>query len=86
MRPKCLESTHSELEFEHEFCIFSTENQESYSLLNLPHWVTRTADSNYEPIERRKNGSLTFCSRIWPGNIFIISRDQSSRNETLGKR
>ena len=55
---------------------FFDGNQESYCRLNLPHWVTRTADSNYVPIDRRKNGSLTFCSRIWLGNIFIISRDQ----------
>jgi len=27
--------------------------------------VTQNSDSNYVPIEERKNGSLTFCSWIW---------------------
>ena len=42
-------------------------------------------DSNYLPEEGRKNGSLTIRSRNWLGNIFPISRDQSSRNKILGK-
>ena len=38
------------------------------------------------PIEGRKNGRLTFCSKNWLGNIFPISRDQSSQNQILGKK
>jgi len=41
-------------------------------------------DSNNEPIERRKSGSLTFCSRILVGNIFPISQGQLSQNQVLG--
>ena len=61
-------------------------NQASYCGLNLPHRVTRTTDSNYLPMEGRKNENLTFYSRIWLGNFFPITRDQSSRNETFCKR
>ena len=52
----------------------------------MGHRVTRYSDSNYVPFERRKNGSLTFCSRNWLGNIFPISRDQSSQNQILGRK
>ena len=81
-----LESTHLELEIEHKFCIFFNENQEIYYRLYLAQRVTRNMDSNYELIEGRKNGSLMFCSRIWLGNIFSISRDHSSQNQILGKK
>ena len=37
-------------------------------------------------MEGRENGSLMICSRIWQGNIFPISLDQSSRNKILGKK
>ena len=43
-------------------------------------------DSNYKPKEVRKGGSLTLCSRIGDGNIFPISRGQSSLNQILGKK
>ena len=43
-------------------------------------------DSTYVPMEGRENGSLMICSRIWQGNIFPISLDQSSRNKILGKK
>ena len=52
----------------------------------MSHRVTRNTDSNYVPMEGRKNGSLMFFSRIWHGNIFPISRDQSSQNQILGKK
>ena len=48
--------------------------------------VTRNTESNYVPMEGRKNGSLAIRIRIWLGNIFPISRDQSSRNQILGKK
>ena len=48
--------------------------------------VTRNTDSNYQMMERHKNGTLTIRSQISLGNIFAISRDQSSRNKILGKK
>ena len=65
---------------------FFVGNQESYCRLNSPHRVTRTVDSNYVPVEGRKNGSLTFWSRNWLGNIFFISRDRSSQNQFFSKK
>ena len=65
---------------------FVDKNQESYCRSNMGHRVTRYSDSNYVPFERRKNGSLTFCSRNWFGNIFPISRDQSSQYQILGRK
>ena len=56
------------------------KSQESYCRLTMAHRVTQYSDSNYMPIEVRKNGSLTFCSRNWLWNIFPISRDPSSQN------
>ena len=47
--------------------------------------VTGNMDSNYVLMEWRKNGRLTIRSQIWLGNIFPISRDQSSENQILGK-
>ena len=55
---------------------FFDGNQESYSRLNMSYRVTRNMDSNYVPLEGHKKGSLMIRSRIWPGNIFPISRDQ----------
>ena len=52
----------------------------------LAQRVTRNMDSNNEPIEGRKSGSLTFCSRIWAGNIFPISQRQSAQNQVVGKK
>ena len=65
---------------------FFDENRESYCRLYLSQRVTRNMDSNYEPIDGRKNGSLTFCSRIWLGNIYSISWDHSPQNQILGKK
>ena len=65
---------------------FVDKNQESYCCSNMGHRVTRYLDSNYVPFERLKNGSLTFCSRNWFGNIFPISRDQSSQYQILGRK
>ena len=47
--------------------------------------VTWNLDSNYVLKKGGKNGSLTFCSRIWLWNILPISRDQSTESEILGK-
>ena len=60
-------------------------NQECYCPLNMSYWVTRILDSNYVPMEAHKNGSLKIHSRIRLGNIFPISRDQSSRKKILWK-
>ena len=60
-------------------------NRESYCCLFLAQRVTWNTDSNYNPKEGRKSGSLTLCSRIWDGNIFPISRVQSFLNQILGK-
>ena len=65
---------------------FFDGNQESYCHLNQSNRVTRNTDSNYVPLERRKNGRLMICSRIWLVNIFPISWDQSSWNQILGKK
>ena len=61
-------------------------NQESYYHLNMSQRVTRNVDSNYVSMEGRKNGILMIRSRIWLGNIFPISWDQSSWNQILGKK
>ena len=71
-----LGSTHTVLEFEHKICILFDGNQNSYFHLNMSHRVSRKTESNYVPMNSRKNGSLTILSRIWLGNIFPISRDQ----------
>ena len=47
----------------------------------LAQRVTRNMDSDYELIGGRKNGSVRFFSRIWPRNIFSISRDHSFQNK-----
>ena len=65
---------------------FFNGNPDSYGPLNMSHWVTRNTDSTYVSMVGRKNGSLTIHSRIWQGNIFPISWDQSSRNKILGKK
>ena len=52
----------------------------------MAHRVTWNSYSNFVSIEGLKNGSLTFCSRNWIWNIFPISRDQSSKNQILGKK
>ena len=65
---------------------FFNGNQESYFCFDLAQRVTQNMDSNYEPIETRKNGRLTFSSQILLGNIFSILRDHSSQNEILGER
>ena len=52
----------------------------------MSHRVTQNMEANYVLMEGRKNGSLTIHSRIWLGNIFPISCDQSSRNKILGKK
>ena len=44
---------------------FLDENRENYCCLNIAHRVTRNSEFNYMPIERCKNGSITFCSRNW---------------------
>ena len=61
-------------------------NQECYCPLNMSYWVTRTMESNYFPMEEQKNGSQTIHSRIWLGNIFPISPDQSYRKNILCKK
>ena len=61
-------------------------NQEWYCPLNISYWVTRKMDSNYVPMEEHKSGSLTIHSRIRLGNIFPISRDQSSGKKILCKK
>ena len=65
---------------------FFDGNQGSYSPLNMSNRVTRNTDSNYVPMEERKSGSLTICSRIWLGNIFPIECYQSSGNKNFGKK
>ena len=52
----------------------------------MANQVTRNLNSNYVPIEGRKNGNLTFCSRIWLRNILPISQDQSSKIQILGEK
>ena len=54
--------------------------------LNHPHRVFINSESNYVPMDGRKNGSLTIRTQIWQGNIFPVSQDQSSRNKILGKK
>ena len=61
-------------------------NQECYCHLNMSYWVTRKMDSNYVPMEAQQNGSLTIHSWIRLGNIFLISRDQSSWKRNLCKK
>ena len=61
-------------------------NKECYCPFNMSYWVTRKTDSNDVPMEEHKNGSLTIHSRISLGNIFLISRDQSSGKEILCKK
>ena len=61
-------------------------NQECYCPLNMSYRVAQKMDSNYVPMEQHKNGSLTIHSRIRLGNIFPISRDQSSRKKILCKK
>ena len=56
------------------------------SSFEFSHRGTRNTESNYVPMDGRKNVNLTIRSRIWLGNIFPISRDQSSRNKILGKK
>ena len=65
---------------------FFDGNRERYCRLYFAQQVTRNMDSNYDPIDGRKNGNLMFCSRIFPGNIFPISRRESSQNLVLGKK
>ena len=65
---------------------FFEGNQESYFRLYLAERITQNVDYNNEPIEWRKIGSLMFHSRILLGNIFPISRGQSSQNQILGKK
>ena len=65
---------------------FFEGNRESYCCLNLAQRVTRNMDSNYKPKEGHKSGSLTLCSWIGDGNIFPISRGQSSLNQILGEK
>ena len=65
---------------------FFDGNRESYSCLYLAQRVTRNMDSNNEPKEGCKSRRLTFCSRIWAGNIFPISREKLSQNQVLGKK
>ena len=48
--------------------------------------VTGYTDSNFAPMEGRKNGSQTVRARIWLGNIFPIPCDQSSQNKILGNK
>ena len=60
-------------------------NQECYCPFNMSYWVPRKMDSNYVPMEAHKNVSLTIHSRIRLGNIFPISRDQSSRKKFCAK-
>ena len=61
-------------------------NQECYCPLNMSYWVTRKMDSNYVPTEDHRNGGLTIHSWIRLGNIFPISRDQSSQKKILCKK
>ena len=65
---------------------FCEGNRESYSCLYLAQRVTRNMNSDNEPFEGHKSGSLTFCSWIWVGNIFPMSQCQSSQNLVLGKK
>ena len=52
----------------------------------MTQWVTWNTDSNYVPTKGCKNGILMIRSWIWLGNIFPISRDQSSWIQILGKK
>ena len=61
-------------------------NQECYCPSNMSYWITRKTDSNYVPMEEHNNGSLTILSRVRLGNIFPISRDQSSRKKNFAKK
>ena len=65
---------------------FFDGNRERYCRLYFAQQVTRNMDSNYDPIDGRKNGNLMFCSRIWLRNIFSISWEHSSQNEILGQK
>ena len=62
------------------FVYFLLKSGELLSFEYVP-LSTRNTDSNYQSMERRKNGSLTISIRIWHGNIFPISREQSSKNK-----
>ena len=61
------------------------KNQDCYCPLKMSYRVTRKTDSNYVPMQGSKTGSLTIRSWIWLGNIFPISRYQSSGNKILCK-
>ena len=84
--PDVLESTHSEVEYEHKFYMFSIEIVRVIFSFEYVPPRSRNKDSSYGPMEGRKNCSLTFSTRFWLGNIFPISRDQCSRNQILLKK
>ena len=65
---------------------FFDGNRESYCCLYSAWHVTWNMDSNYDPIDGRKNGSLMFFSQMWLRNFFSISREHSSQNQILGKK
>ena len=75
------------LEFEANFAFFFFNgNQVCYYQFNMSQRFTWNTDSNYVPMEGLKNGILMICSRIYLGNIFAISWDQSFWNQILGKK
>ena len=86
MRLNCFKKFTFKASFWTQILYFYEGNQESYSCLYLAQQVTQNMDSDNESIEGHKSGSLTFCSRIWVGNIFPMSQHQSSQNLVLGKK
>ena len=60
-------------------------NRESSYPFNMSHRITQNMNSNYVPMEGRKNRSLMISTRFWHRNIFPISRDQSSRKKFCAK-
>ena len=85
-RPKCFRKYTFGAWIWTQILYFFDRSQESYWPLNMSHWVIRNMDSNYVPLAGRENGSVMICSRIWLGNIFPISPDQSSWHKILGKK
>ena len=85
-RPECFRMYTFRAWIRGQFFHYLDGNQECCYPLNMSYWITRKTDSNYVTMEEHKNGSLTIHSRIRLGNIFPISRDQSSRKKILCKK
>ena len=66
--------------------VFFNGNLECHCRLYCTQQVARNMDSNSDPIDERKKGSLMSFSQIWIRNIFSISRWHLPQNQILGKK